>query len=130
MEPEILLSAVNQIDMLKDLFIGSILKRGGTTLISKKVEFSWAELKERVEAASSSYSTTGNFLQCIYSVLVAKNHQKFRSTCLVHKFFLTGVLLTILIVVIGQLYWRQILCGCFRSLWLWPLIADMKRYKE
>ena len=37
---------------------------------------SYAELKERVEAATSSYSTIGGFSQYIYSVLVAKNHHK------------------------------------------------------
>ena len=32
---------------------------------------------EKAEAATSSYSATGDFLQCIYYMLVAKNHQKF-----------------------------------------------------
>ena len=34
------------------------------------------ELNKRVEAATSCYCATGSFLQYIYSVLVAKNHQK------------------------------------------------------
>ena len=34
--------------------------------------------------ATSSYSATGEFLQYIYSVLVAKNHQNIRSRCLVY----------------------------------------------
>ena len=46
----------------------------GTGLISVKTSF-LAELNERVEAATSSYSVTGNSLQCIYSVPVSKNHQ-------------------------------------------------------
>ena len=31
------------------------------------------------------------FLQCIYSVLVAKNHPKIRSRCLVYEFSFTNV---------------------------------------
>ena len=52
----------------------------------KKAEALYTELNERVEAATSRYSETGNFLQNIYSVLVAKNHQKVRSRCLVNEF--------------------------------------------
>ena len=37
----------------------------------KNGSFVW---NERAEAATSSYSATGNFLKYIYSVLVAKNH--------------------------------------------------------
>ena len=48
-------------------------------LVSEKAEALYAELNERVEAATSSYSGTGKFLQYIYSVLVAKVHQKIRS---------------------------------------------------
>ena len=48
----------------------------GTGLVSEKMEPLYAELNERVEAATSTYSGTGKFLQYIYSVLVAKNYQK------------------------------------------------------
>ena len=51
-------------------------KCGGTGLVSEKTEPLHAELNERVEAATSNYSATGEFLQYIYSVLVA--HQKIR----------------------------------------------------
>ena len=56
----------------------SVKKYGGTGFISEKTKAKalYAELNERVEAATSSYSTTGGFLQYFYSVLVAKNHQK------------------------------------------------------
>ena len=54
---------------------------GGTGLVSEKTEALYAEPNERVEAATSSYSATGEFLQYIYSVPVAKNHQKMRSRC-------------------------------------------------
>ena len=46
----------------------------------------YEELNERAEAVTSSYSTSTNFLQYIYSVLVTKTHQKIRSICLVHEF--------------------------------------------
>ena len=51
-------------------------KYGGARLVSDKTEVLYAELNETVEAATSSYSATGKFLHYIYSVLVAKNHQK------------------------------------------------------
>ena len=56
-------------------------KYGGTGLVSEKTEALYAEPNERVEAATSRYSATGEFLQYIYSVPVAKNHQKMRSRC-------------------------------------------------
>ena len=40
---------------------------GGTGLVSKKTKALYAESNERVEAAASSYSATGKFLQYIYS---------------------------------------------------------------
>ena len=39
----------------------------GTMLISEKTEALYAELNKRAEAATSSYSATGDFLQYIYS---------------------------------------------------------------
>ena len=47
---------------------------GGMPLLSDKTEALHAELNERAEAATSSYSAEVDFLQYIYSVLVAKNH--------------------------------------------------------
>ena len=44
---------------------------------------------ERVETTPSSYFATAEFLQCICSVLVAKNHLKSQSRCLVHEFSFT-----------------------------------------
>ena len=61
-------------------------KYGGTRLVSEKMEALYAELNETVEAAASSYSASGEFSRYIYSVLVAKNHQKIRSRCLFHEF--------------------------------------------
>ena len=73
--------------MSKDLSIGRILsekKFGGTGLLSQKTEALYAELNEKAEAATSSYFATSDLLQYIYSVLMAKNHQKIRSRGLVH----------------------------------------------
>ena len=49
-------------------------KHGGTGLLSEKTEVSHAELNERAEAVTSSYSAEVDFLQYIYSVLATKNH--------------------------------------------------------
>ena len=43
-------------------------------LLSEKMEALHVELNERAEAATSSYSGALDFLQYIYSVLLAKNH--------------------------------------------------------
>ena len=68
-------------------------KYGGTGLVSKKTEALYAEINKRVEAATSSYSATGEFLQYIYSVLVPKNHQKIRSRYLFHEFSFKDIFL-------------------------------------
>ena len=73
--------------MSEKIFIGWILsekKYDGTRLISEKTN--------RAEAGTSSYSATGNFLQYICSILVAKNSHKIRSMCLVYEFFFTDFL--------------------------------------
>ena len=44
-----------------------------------------------MEAAIGNYFETGEFLWYIYSALVAKNHQKIRSRCLVYEFFFTDI---------------------------------------
>ena len=49
-------------------------KYRSTGIISEKTEALYAELNQRAEATTSSYSATADFLQYIYSVLVAKNH--------------------------------------------------------
>ena len=56
-------------------------------LISEKMEVLYAELNKRAEAATGSYSVTGDSLQYIYFVPVTKNHRNIRSRCLVHEFF-------------------------------------------
>ena len=43
-------------------------------LLSEETDALHAELNKRVEAATSSYSAVINFLQYIFSVLVAKYH--------------------------------------------------------
>ena len=66
-------------------------KYEGTELLSKETEAFYVELNERAEAATSSTSETGDFLQYIFSVLVAKNLQKIRLRCLVHEFSFTDI---------------------------------------
>ena len=61
-------------------------KYGGTRLISEKTEVLYAELNERVEAATGSYSVIGIYLQYIYSVLVTENHPNIQPRCLTHEF--------------------------------------------
>ena len=60
-------------------------------LISEKMKVLYAELNEKAEAATRSYSVTGNSLQYIYSVPVTKNHQNIQSKCLVHESSLTYI---------------------------------------
>ena len=60
-------------------------------LISEKTDILYAELNERAEAATGSYSVTDDSLQYIYSVLVTKNHRNIRSRCLVHEFSFTDI---------------------------------------
>ena len=64
-------------------------KIGNTGSVSEKTEALYAELNKTAESATSSYSVTGDFLQYIYPVPVAKNHQNIRSRCLVHEFSFT-----------------------------------------
>ena len=55
------------------------------------MEVLYAELNEWAEAATGSYSVTGDFLQYIYSVPVTKNHWNIQSRCLVHEFTFTDI---------------------------------------
>ena len=80
-------------------------KYGGTELISeKKMEVLYAKFNEKAEAATSSYSVTGDSLQNIYSVPVnirTSEHptKAFSSLIFPYRYFLT-----ILIMVTEQLY--------------------------
>ena len=56
----------------------------GTGLISEKTEVLHAELNEKAETATGSYSVTNDSLQYIYSVPVAKNNRNVQSRHLVH----------------------------------------------
>ena len=78
-------------------------KYGGTGLVSGKTEALYAEFNKTVKAAISSYSAAGEFLRYIYSVLVAKNHQKIRSRCLVHEFSFTDIFLNSILYGCGFL---------------------------
>ena len=62
-----------------------------TGLISEKTEVLYTELNEIAEAATGSYSGTGDSLRYIYCVPVSKNHRNIRSRCLVHEFSFTDI---------------------------------------
>ena len=96
-------------------------KFGGTGLISEKTEVLHAELNERAEAATGSYSITGDSLQYIYSVPVSKNHRNIRSRCLVHEFSFTDIFNDI-----NHGYRAAILKK--NSLWLLPLYMVVATY--
>ena len=104
-------------------------KYGGTGLISEKTEVLYTELNKRAEAATGSYSGTGDSLQHIYSVPVSKNHRNIRSRCLVHEFSFTDIFNDINHGYRGAIL-KKILCGCFHFIWLWLLISIMKRCAE
>ena len=115
----------------KNFYIGRIIsekKYRGKRLISEKMEALYSELNQKMEAATNSYSPTGNFLQYVYSVLVTKNHQKIWSSCLGHEFPFTFFNDT----NHGnrKLYWRKILRGSFCFICLWLPISIMKRCAE
>ena len=87
----------------------------------KNVSFVYAELNETVEAATSSYSVTGEFLRYVYSVLVAKNHHNIRSKCLVDAFSFTDIFLNSILYGFGflSLLWNSaqndVYCNCIVS---------------
>ena len=60
-------------------------------LISEKTDILYAELNERAEAATGSYSVTGDSLQYIYFVPVTKNRRNIQSRCLVQEFSLRDI---------------------------------------
>ena len=66
-------------------------KYGGMGLISERTELLCAVLNEKAEAATSSYSVTGDSLQYISSVPVTKNHWNIRSRCLLYEFSFTDI---------------------------------------
>ena len=66
-------------------------KNRGTGLVSEKTEVLYVELNQTVEAATGSYSITGDSLQYIYSVPVTENHRNIQPRCAVHKFSFTDI---------------------------------------
>ena len=65
------------------------------------------------------------FIPCLWKGWTKDPIKVSSSWILLHGYFLT-----MLIMVTEQLYWRKILCGCFRFIWLRLLIAIMKRCVE
>ena len=82
-------------------------------LISEKTEALCAELNERAEAAISCYSATQKYLQYIYSMLLAKNHQKIPLKCFFSYFSFTDIFNDINHSYRTAIL-KKILCGCFR----------------
>ena len=78
----------------------------------KNGSFVYVELKETLEASTSSYSATSEFLRYIYYLLLAKNDQNIRWRCLVHEFSFTYIFFK------------------FDFMRLWLLIPIMKRCAE
>ena len=72
-------------------------------LISEKTKVLYAKFNERAEAATGSYSVTGDSLQYIYFVPLSELSEHsinmFSSSIFLHRYFLT-----ILITVTDQLY--------------------------
>ena len=64
---------------------------GSAGLLSEETEALRAKLSKRAEEASRSYFAAVDFIQYIYSVLVAKNYKKIRSKCLAHEFFFKDI---------------------------------------
>ena len=60
-------------------------------MCSEKVEALFKEHNERAEAATSSYSSIGDFSRYIHSVLVANKHQKIQSRCFIYKLSFAAV---------------------------------------
>ena len=60
-------------------------------LISEKTEVLYPELNKKSEAATGSYSVTGDSFQYTYSVPVTRNHWNIQSRRLVHEFSFTGI---------------------------------------
>ena len=104
-------------------------KYGCTGSISEKTEVLYAELNERAEVATGSYSVTRDSLQYIYSVSATKNHRNIRSRSLVHEFSFTDVFNDI-----NHGYRAAILkknsLWLLSHTWLWLVICIMKRCTE
>ena len=95
---------------------GQGLGQGQSGLILEKIESLYAKLNKRTEAATSGYSATGDFLQHIYSVLVAKNHHKIHSRS-VNEFSFIGIFLTIChgyrVCILKKLFYTAVATYCY-----------------
>ena len=96
-------------------------KMGCTGIHSEKAKPMHAELKERAEAATSSYSAAvdfyNTFIRYLWLRIIRRSSQGVQ--------FMNFPWQRFFIMVTELLYWRKVLCGCFRIIWLWLLIAVM-----
>ena len=129
MQPNIRPIIFFNFDCQKTLIWEGFWVEGGYGLLSEETEALHAKLSKRPETASSSYSAAVNFLQYIYSVLVAKNHYKVRSKRLVHEFSFKYIFNNINHEYSAAILKKSSLWS-FRLIWLWPLIAIIKRRAE
>ena len=97
-------------------------KYGGTGLILKKQQLCQQNLaKERkqppvvIPREAIFYNVV---ILCFWRTIIRSSDQGVQFM----RFFLHIHFLMILIVVTEQLYRQKIICGCFRSLWLWLLL--------
>ena len=65
------------------------------------------------------------FIRCLWLRIIRSPIKVFNSWIFIHRY-----LLTMLIMVTEQLYWRKVLCDCSSIIWLWLLIVIMKRWAE
>lgn len=102
-----------------------------TGLIFEKMEALYAKLNEKVEANSSSYFTTSNFLQYIYTYIYTLYICLFIFIFICIFVFCKYVYIyTYLLTYIQGSCIKKNLCDCFRFLWLRTLIAIIRRCAE
>ena len=94
-------------------------KYGGTGLIFEKTVALLAELWKQPPVVIPREAIFYNVvILCFWRTIIRSSDQGVQFM----RFFLHIHFLMILIVVTEQLYRQKIICGCFRSLWLWLLL--------
>ena len=102
-----------------------------TELIFEETEALYAKLNEKVEANSSSYFTTSNFLQYIYTYIYTLYICLFIFIFICIFIFCKYVYIyTYLFTYIQGSYIKKNLCECFRFLWLRTPIPIIRRCSE
>ena len=106
-------------------------KCGIRGLIFEKTEAFYAKLNEKVEANSTSYFTTSNFLQYIYTYIYTLYICLFIFIFICIFIFCKYVYIyAYLFTYIQGSYIKKNLCKCFRFLWLRTPIPIIRRCSE